>query len=169
MEISNTRIVPAPPHAVWNALSDPAMLKDCLPGCESIEKAGEGEWQVVMVARVGPVSARFNGRMTMSDVVVPTSYTLTYVARAQVGGKLAQIGSRLIDGVAARMTDDFFGRFVERLRPAAPAGAGTQAAAAPGGTGVATAGGSPWIRYAAIAVIVIVSVILYLLYLRGRA
>ncbi len=196
MEMSNTRIVPAPPQAVWDALNDPTVLKDCLPGCESIEMGSEGEWQVVLAARIGPVSARFNGRMTMSDVVAPTSYTLrfdgqggaagfargdarvslapsgeretalTYVAKAQVGGKLAQIGSRLVDGVAAKMTDDFFGRFVERLRPAPPGEAGVPGAAAPAGTGIAAAGASPWIRYAAIAAIVIVLIVLYL---RGRA
>jgi carbon monoxide dehydrogenase subunit G len=196
MEMSNTRIVPAPPQAVWDALNDPAVLKDCLPGCESIEMGSEGEWQVVLAARIGPVSARFNGRMTMSDVVAPTSYTLrfdgqggaagfargharvslaasgesetalTYVAEAQVGGKLAQIGSRLVDGVAARMTDDFFGRLVERLGPATRGEAGAPGAAAPAGTGVATVGASPWIRYAAIAAIVIVLIVLYL---RGRA
>ena len=91
---------------------------------------------------------------------------MTYVAKAQVGGKLAQIGSRLVDGVAARMADDFFGRLVERLRPAAPGEAGAPGAAAPAGTGIATAGASPWIRYAAIAAIVIVLIVLYL---RGRA
>ena len=119
MELSNTRIVPAPPAAVWSALNDPAVLKECLPGCELFERTGDGAFQVVMAARVGPVSARFNGRMTMSNIDPPKAYTLhfegqggaagfargearvslapegvqqtamTYVAKAQVGGKLA--------------------------------------------------------------------------------
>jgi carbon monoxide dehydrogenase subunit G len=187
MELSNTRIVPASPQVVWNALNDPAVLKDCLPGCESFERGADGAYTVVMAARVGPVSARFTGRMTMSDIDAPRSYTLhfegqggaagfargqahvalapegeqhtsmTYTAKAQVGGKLAQIGSRLVDGAAAKMTDDFFARFVERVAPAAPA-----EAAAPQAAPLAPPGGSPWIRYAAIAVIVIVLIVLYL-------
>lgn len=192
MEISNTRIVPASPAVVWDALNDPEVLKDCLPGCESIENLGEGGWRVVMAARVGPVAARFTGKMAMSEIVAPTSYTLTfdgqggaagfakgearvslapsgagetaltYAAKAQVGGKLAQIGSRLVDGVAAKMTDDFFARFVQRLGPAAPA-------AVPGAgeaSGVTPAGGIRWVRYAAIVAIVVVLIVLYL---RARA
>jgi len=189
MELSNTRIVPASPQVVWNALNDRALLKDCLPGCETFERGADGAYTVVMAARVGPVSARFTGRMTMSDIDAPRSYTLhfegqggaagfargqahvaltpegeqhtsmTYTAKAQVGGKLAQIGSRLVDGAAAKMTDDFFARFVARVAPPAPAEA---AAPAPEAAPLAPPGGSPWIRYAAIAVIVIVLIVLYL-------
>ena len=189
MELSNTRIVPAPPDTVWNALNDPAVLKDCLPGCESFERGADGAYAVVMAARVGPVSARFTGRMTMSDVDPPRSYTLrfegqggaagfargearvalaleggqqtsmTYTAKAQVGGKLAQIGSRLVDGAAAKMTDDFFARFVARVAPSAPAVAAPEAA--PEGA-LVPPGGSRWIRYSAIIVILIVLVVLYL-------
>src|SRR5690349_12065948 len=85
--------------------------------------------------------------------------SMTYTAKAQVGGKLAQIGSRLVDGAAAKMTDDFFARFVARVAPPAPAEA---AAPAPEAAPLAPPGGSPWIRYAAIAVIVIVLIVLYL-------
>jgi carbon monoxide dehydrogenase subunit G len=150
MELSNTRIVPIPRAAVWAALNDPAVLKDCLPGCELIEPAGEHAWRVVMAARVGPVSARFSGRMTMTDIEEPEAYTLqfdgqggaagfargearvtlkpqdgehtamSYVAKAQVGGKLAQIGSRLVDGAAAKLADDFFARCVTRASDKAP-------------------------------------------------
>ncbi|HEV2220424.1 MAG TPA: carbon monoxide dehydrogenase subunit G [Casimicrobiaceae bacterium] len=192
MDISSTRIVPAPPAVVWDALNDPDVLKDCLPGCESIEKLGEHEWKVTMAARVGPVAARFTGRMAMSEVVAPTSYTLsfdgqggaagfakgearvslapsgadetalTYVAKAQIGGKLAQIGSRLVDGVAAKMTDDFFTRFVRRLRPAAGAEVSVAEAGAGKAPGGGPAGGTPWIRYAAIAAIIVVLIVLYL-------
>jgi uncharacterized protein len=113
-------------------------------GCETIERVSDNEYKVTMTARVGPVSARFSGRIVMSDIVAPTSYTLSfegqggaagfakgqarvalaannpgtridYQATAQVGGKLAQIGSRLVDGAAAKVADDFFVRFVERL------------------------------------------------------
>jgi uncharacterized protein len=199
MELSNTRIVPAAPPVVWAALNDPAVLKTCLPGCESLERSGDNAYEVVMAARVGPVSARFNGRMTMSDIDPPTAYTLqfegqggaagfvrgearvtlapegeqhtsmTYRAKAQVGGKLAQIGSRLVDGAAAKLTDDFFARFVARLEPVQPGVAGTASSAAPltvtddaaTPPPLAPPGGSVWIRYAAIVAIIVVLIVLY--------
>ena len=202
MELSNTRIVPAPPAAVWEALNDPATLKACVPGCESFERTGDNAYALVMSARVGPVAARFSGRMTMSDVDPPNGYTLhfegqggaagfargearvtlapegerqtalTYSAKAQVGGKLAQVGSRLIDGVAAKMSDDFFARFAARFAPAdadVAAAASTPAATAPGADAGAPAeaaplappGGTQWIRYAAILAIVVVLIVLY--------
>lgn len=193
MELSNTRIAPAPPPAVWAALNDPAVLKDCLLGCESFERVGANAYEFVMAARVGPVSARFNGRMSMSDIDPPNAYTLhfegqggaagfargearvtlapegeqdtsmTYHAKAQIGGKLAQIGSRVVDGAAAKLTDDFFTRFVARLAPPDSSAARavstvtTEAASPP----LAPPGGSVWIRYAAIVAIVVVIVVLY--------
>jgi uncharacterized protein len=199
MELSNTRIVPAAPPVVWAALNDPTILKTCLPGCESLERSGDNAYEVVMAARVGPVSARFNGRMTMSDIDPPSAYTLkfegqggaagfvrgearvtlapegeqhtsmTYRAKAQVGGKLAQIGSRLVDGAAAKLTDDFFARFVARLEPVQPGVAGTASSAAPltvtddaaTPPPLAPPGGSVWIRYAAIVAIIVVLIVLY--------
>ena len=187
MELSNTRTVPLPRPVVWAALNDPAVLKDCLPGCESLEPDGEHAWRVVMAARVGPVSARFNGRMSMADIQEPETYTLqfdgqggaagfargdarvtlkplagdqtemSYVAKAQIGGKLAQIGSRLVDGAAAKMADDFFARFVTRA--AGPAA--STAAADDTATPIAPAGGSPWIRYVALVAIAVVLIVLY--------
>src|SRR5690242_13350430 len=193
MELSNTRIVPAPPAAVWGALNDPAVLKACIPGCESFERTGDNAYALVMSARIGPVAARFNGKMTMSDIDAPNGYTLrfegqggaagfargearvtlapegeqhtalTYAAKAQVGGKLAQIGSRLVDGAATKLADDFFARFTERLAPAAAGVAGTATTpagapvdvvpAAKGVTRLAPPGGAAWIRYAAIVAI----------------
>jgi carbon monoxide dehydrogenase subunit G len=192
MELSNTRIVPAPPAAVWDALNDPAILKECVPGCESFERTGDDAYKVVLSARVGPVAARFNGKMTMSDVDPPNGYTLhfegqggaagfargearvtlapegeqrtalTYAAKAQVGGKLAQVGSRLIDGVAAKMSDDFFARFAARFTPpetgaAAPGEVVAKTETAP----LAPPGGTQWIRYAAILAIIVVLIVLY--------
>ena len=148
MELSNTRIVPAPPDAVWAALNDPAVLKACVPGCESFERTGDDTYELVMSARIGPVSARFTGRMTMTDIDAPHAYTLnfegqggaagfargdarvtlapegeqqtalTYVAKAQVGGKLAQIGSRLVSSVANKLAAEFFKRFNATLTAA---------------------------------------------------
>jgi carbon monoxide dehydrogenase subunit G len=150
MEMTCTRVVNAPPDKVWTALNDPAVLKDAVPGCESFERVTDNEWRVVVAAKVGPVAARFNGRVTLADLAPPTAYTLkfegqggaagfangeakvslapsgaqatalTYTAKAQVGGKIAQLGSRLIDGAAAKMADEFFARFAERVAPAVP-------------------------------------------------
>ena len=191
MELSNTRTVPLPRPVVWAALNDPAVLKDCLPGCESLEPDGEHAWRVVMAARVGPVSARFNGRMSMADIQEPETYTLqfdgqggaagfargdarvtlkplpgdqtemSYVAKAQIGGKLAQIGSRLVDGAAAKMADDFFARFVTRAAGPATTMATPPSVTADDATLIAPAGGSPWVRYAAIVAIIVVLILLY--------
>lgn len=142
MEMNGTSDVPAAPDSVWRALNDPAVLKDCISGCESMEATGEHSYKMVVAAKVGPVAARFTGEMRLEDIDSGHSYTLhfkgtggaagfasgegrvtlvptgrdstklEYVAKAQVGGKLAQIGSRLIDGVAHKMAEDFFERFV---------------------------------------------------------
>jgi carbon monoxide dehydrogenase subunit G len=154
MELSSSRTVPASVAATWAALNDPETLKACIPGCESIERVSDTEFKVAMTARVGPVAAKFTGRIVLADLVPPTSYRMSfegqggaagfargearvvlapdgegtrieYSASAQVGGKLAQIGSRLVDGAAAKVAEDFFGRFAERV------GGGRRDAAAP--------------------------------------
>ena len=150
MELTNSRTVPASIETTWAALNDPETLKACIPGCESIERTGDNELKAAVTARVGPVSARFTGLLRLSDIVPSKSYTIhfegqggaagfasgearvalsaqdsgtriDYTAKAQVGGKLAQVGSRLIDGAAAKLADDFFARFAERLTPQAAA------------------------------------------------
>jgi carbon monoxide dehydrogenase subunit G len=144
MEMSGEQLVPAPQQEVWRALNDPNVLKECVPGCESIEPAGENAYQVLMVARVGPVSAKFRGKLTLSDIDPPRSYALafegqggpagfakgsaavrlapvneqtrlSYDVKANVGGKLAQIGSRLVDAAARKVADDFFRAFNDRM------------------------------------------------------
>ena len=144
MEMSGEQSVPAPQREVWAALNDPGVLKECVPGCESIEPLGENVYQVLMVARVGPVSAKFKGKLTLSDINPPNSYALafegqggpagfakgganvrlksensstrlSYDVKASVGGKLAQIGSRLVDAAAKKVADDFFRAFNERM------------------------------------------------------
>jgi uncharacterized protein len=140
MEMSGEQLVPAAQQHVWNALNDPQVLKQCVPGCESIDPLGDNSYQVLMVARVGPVSAKFKGKLTLSDIRPPTSYALAfegqggpagfakgsanvrlsaadahtrlaYDVKASVGGKLAQIGSRLVDAAAKKVADDFFRAF----------------------------------------------------------
>lgn len=144
MEMSNTQLVPASQEETWQALNHPDILKTCIPGCETIEKISDNEFTLAMTTKVGPVSAKFKGKMRLEDVKPPESYTivfegqggaagfakggakvkltpedggtrLSYTVNAQVGGKLAQIGSRLIDGAARKMADDFFGAFVVEL------------------------------------------------------
>ena len=158
MEMKGSRVVPADVATTWRALNDPEVLRECIPGCESIDRVSDTEYRVLMTARVGPVSAKFSGRLTLADIAAPRSYTLKfegqggaagfangsakvelspveggtridYAVNAQVGGKLAQIGSRLIDGAAAKVADDFFARFVARAGGSPPAAA--EAAAAP--------------------------------------
>src|SRR5258707_13577127 len=78
MEMSSSRVVPASVDATWRALNDPEVLKACIAGCESIERTADNEYSVAMTARVGPVSAKFSGRIVLSDIVAPTSYTITF-------------------------------------------------------------------------------------------
>jgi carbon monoxide dehydrogenase subunit G len=193
MEMNGSRTVPSDIETTWRALNDPEVLKACIAGCESIERVSDHEYKVVMTARVGPVSARFSGRIVLSDIVPPTSYTLSfegqggaagfakgqarvalaannpgtridYQATAQVGGKLAQIGSRLVDGAAAKVADDFFARFVERLggsqQEAVPAGAA--GAPAPTDGQIRAAMRTMSVRLALAAVIIAVMVIYWL-------
>lgn len=149
MEITGTQAIPAPRDAVWNALNNPDVLKACLPGCESVERTSPNEFRVLVAAAIGPLRARFNGVLRMTESLPPQSCVmvfegqggavgfgkgssevtlretpagteLTYSAKAQVGGKLAQVGSRLIDSVARKMSDDFFKAFHQQLCPEAP-------------------------------------------------
>jgi carbon monoxide dehydrogenase subunit G len=165
MEITGTQTIDAPPLQVWNALNDPDVLKRCLPGCESVERTSPDEFRILIVAAIGPLRARFTGTLRMTEAHVPSSCVmvfegqggpagfgkgsasvrlneagtgteLAYSATAQIGGKLAQVGSRLIDSVARKMSDDFFTAFREQFAPApeaplaapvAPERQGTQA------------------------------------------
>jgi len=197
MELTSTRVVDAPPEKVWAALNDPAVLKDAVPGCETLERISDNEWRAVVAARVGPVSARFNGRMLLADLDPPNGYTLkfegqggaagfangearvslapaeagktalTYTAKAQVGGKLAQIGSRLIDGAAAKMADDFFARFATLLAPPVPVAAAPADGEAAGTSLPQRPGeGKPMIRY--IAILAIAALLAWLAWKGGR-
>jgi carbon monoxide dehydrogenase subunit G len=180
MEMTGEQLIPVPQQKVWDALNDPEVLKACIPGCETIERVSDTEFKVALTAAVGPVKAKFNGKLQLADVKPPNSYTLSfegsggaagfgkggaavalspdgagtklaYTAKATVGGKLAQVGSRLIDGVAAKMANDFFSRFNQHLAPApAAAPAGELAAAAP-----AAGANRTWIIVAVIVVILI--------------
>jgi len=149
MEMTGEQLIPLPQADVWNGLNDPEVLKASIPGCESIERAGENEFKIALTAAVGPVKAKFKGKLVLSDIKAPDSYSLTfegsggaagfakgsaqvslateasgtrltYSTKANIGGKLAQVGSRLIDGVAAKTAEDFFVNFKSQLSPQAP-------------------------------------------------
>jgi carbon monoxide dehydrogenase subunit G len=155
MDMTGERRIPAPREQVWNALNDPDILKACIPGCDKLERSAENEFTASAGVKIGPISARFAGRVQLSDIDPPTSYTisgegqggvagfakggaavkladvdagatlLTYDVKARVGGKIAQLGARLIDASAKQMADQFFDRFTARV------GADAAALAAP--------------------------------------
>ncbi len=145
MDMMGEVTIPAPRVKVWAALNDPDFLKSSIPGCESMERDGDTSFIAKVVAKIGPVKASFTGKVTLSDIDPPHGYTLSgegqggaagfakgsakvklteqdpettllaYTVSAQVGGKLAQIGSRLVDGAAKKIADDFFVRFAAGL------------------------------------------------------
>ncbi|MEC5408823.1 carbon monoxide dehydrogenase subunit G [Paraburkholderia sp. MPAMCS5] len=153
MELTETHTLPVSQQRTWDALNDTEVLRACIPGCESIDPDGENAYLVALSAAVGPVKARFKGRMQLTDIDAPNAYNivfegqggaagfakgnarvvleadgdeatkLSYTASAQVGGKLAQIGSRLVDGAARKIAGEFFKRFGAQV-----AGAGGGAA-----------------------------------------
>ena len=165
MRFEGDALIPAAPEAVWKGLNDPEVLRRSIPGCQAMEQTGEREFTATVVARVGPVSATFKGKVELDDLNPPLSYTLrgrgqggpagfakgaaritlapegdgtrlTYVADADIGGKLASVGGRLIQGVAKKTADDFFAGFSRVLTggeeaAAAPAGGATAPATAP--------------------------------------
>lgn len=147
MEITGEYQIAAGRELVWRALNDPEMLQKCIPGCESLEQVSETEFNAKVTAAVGPVRAKFNTRLSLEDLNPPESYRLvgeskaaagfgsgsavvnltetaggtllTYEADFKVGGKLAQVGSRLVVGATRKTADDFFGAFSRELDPGA--------------------------------------------------
>lgn len=159
MKMTGEHRIEAPRETVWAALNDPEILKQAIPGCEEIEKTSDTEMTAKVKAKVGPVSAKFSGVVTLSDLDPPRAYTISgegkggaagfakggakvrleedgaatvlhYEVEALVGGKLAQIGSRLIDSTAKKMANDFFTRLADVV--AAPTAAETPASESPG-------------------------------------
>ncbi|MGO1117361.1 SRPBCC family protein [Rhodovibrionaceae bacterium A322] len=143
MEMTGQYLIDAPRDKVWEALNDPEVLKAAIPGCESLEKTEDNAFSAKVKAKVGPISAKFSGSVTLSDINAPESYTisgsgkgaaggasggakvkleeegnstrLSYEVEAKVNGKMAQLGGRLIDSAAKKMAGDFFGAFAEQL------------------------------------------------------
>lgn len=144
MDISGEYTIPASREVVWRALNDPETLQACIPGCEELIKVSDTEFAAKVTSKIGPVSARFSGTVKLSDLDPPHSYTiagegqggaagfakgsahvvlepqgdgtlLRYTAQATVGGKLAAVGSRLVQSAAKKTADDFFSAFADRL------------------------------------------------------
>jgi carbon monoxide dehydrogenase subunit G len=157
MELNGERTISASVSDTWAALNDPETLKACVAGCESLERTADDAYTALVAVRVGPVSARFKGNLRLTDVQPPVAYRmhfdgqggvagfgkgsadvrlqaegveatrLAYAARAQVGGKLAQVGSRLVDAAAAKIAEDFFKRFEAELQSRRPVVAAPEA------------------------------------------
>lgn len=160
MEFKGQYLVPAPTASVWAALNDPEILKACIPGCESLVKTDETHFAATATLKIGPVKATFKANIVQEQAEPPrrcvlkgegqggvagfargeaeviltpegAGTSLTYVAKATIGGKLAQIGQRLIDGAARQIADDFFSRFAAAVAPAAPSDDSVKAETAP--------------------------------------
>ncbi|MFZ6764444.1 CoxG family protein [Pseudoroseomonas sp. WGS1072] len=157
MEMTGERRIEAPRQTVWEGLNDPEVLRASIPGCESVERTGEDSFQARVSIKIGPMAARFTGKVQLSNINPPESYTisgegnggamgfakggadvslkeeapavtlLSYAVKAQVGGKMAQLGARLIDSTAKQMADQFFTRFAAQMN--APQGAEARAEA----------------------------------------
>jgi uncharacterized protein len=187
MQMNGSRQLSAPREVVWQKLNDIEVLKRCIPGCQSLEEAGDNNLKAVVALKIGPMNARFNGDVTLSELDPPNSYRisgsgkggpagaatgganvrlepnedgtlLTYDVDARISGKIAQLGSRLIDSTAASLTEKFFDNFAKEVEPEASAEpereAATAAAGAPGKAGAASAS-LPWIIGGAVAAILI--------------
>jgi len=150
MDMQSSRQLAVTQQQAWDALNDPAVLKLCIPGCDRIEATAEHQYAIGVALKIGPVSAKFTGKIALSEIQAPDSYTLTfdgqgggagfgkgsarvqlaaneggcelaYTVHAQVGGKIAQLGQRLVDGAAKSMAEDFFKRFDEEMQRRFPA------------------------------------------------
>ena len=201
MEMSGEYKINAPRQKVWDALNDPEILKQSIPGCEEIDQKSETEMSAKVTAKVGPVKAKFAGEVELSDLNPPNSYRISgegkggaagfakgganvsleddgdgtllkYEVDAQVGGKLAQLGARLIDGTAKKMASQFFENFAAAVEgdgagdeapaaedaapaPAAPAAAAAPAPAASETTAMAQVGIGTWVVGAIVAAIIL--------------
>ena len=204
MEMQASRTLAVSQQQAWEALNDPEVLKLCIPGCDKVEPTGENQYSVAMALKIGPVSAKFAGKITLSDIVPPESYNIAfdgsggvagfgkgnaqvklvplpadaagqascelhYTVHASVGGKIAQLGQRLIDGAAKTMAEDFFKRFDDEMqrrfpRAEAPpenatssADAITQPGTVEGGSATQGGGIPAWVWGVGVAALVLVA------------
>ena len=149
MDMQGQRVLRVTQAQAWSALNDPDVLKSCIAGCDKFELTDNNNYNIVVAIKIGPVSAKFNGKVSLSDIQPPNSYALNfdaqggvagfgkgeakvslephpegcelhYTVHSSVGGKLAQLGQRLIDGVAKSLAEDFFKKFEEALQAQYP-------------------------------------------------
>ena len=204
MEMQASRTLAVSQQQAWEALNDPEVLKLCIPGCDKVEPTAENQYLVAMALKIGPVSAKFAGKITLSDIVPPESYNIAfegsggvagfgkgnaqvklvplpadaagqascelhYTVHASVGGKIAQLGQRLIDGAAKSMAEDFFKRFDDEMQrrfpraeappadTAATADAITQPSTVQGGSATQGGGIPAWMWGAGVAALVLLA------------
>jgi len=161
MQLTNQQTLPVSQAQAWEALNDTSLLQQAIPGCEGLTPTGENQYEVLITAAIGPVKAKFKGKLQLENLQPPTSYTLRfegqggaaghgkghaeirleatgpnetvlhYTAHATVGGKIAQIGSRLVDMAAQKMATDFFQTFNAKLQARYPAVVAAPPAPAP--------------------------------------
>ena len=179
MQMNETQRVPAPQAKVWAGLNDPAILKQCIPGCQSLEMTSPTDMTATVVVKVGPVKANFTGKVTLSDLNPPNGYRISgegsggvagfakggatvtleadgpeatnlhYVVDAQIGGKLAQLGARLIDATAKKLAGEFFENFAAALTTPGAEAAAPAPEAAPAPTVAAPQPQGLWARFLA--------------------
>jgi carbon monoxide dehydrogenase subunit G len=183
MDLSGEYRIPATREAVFKALNDPEILKQCIPGCESLEKLSDTEMTARVALKIGPMTAKFTGKVNLTDLDPPNGYkisgegqggvagfgkgsatvsltadggdtVLRYTADTQVGGKMAQLGARLIGATAKKLADDFFGKFAGLVQPTAAASSVGAAAAAPAPTASGGTRVSPMVWIPALIVVV---------------
>ncbi|MCG8503384.1 MAG: carbon monoxide dehydrogenase subunit G [Sphingomonadales bacterium] len=185
MKLDGEEVIAAPRERVWEALNDPEVLKACITGCESLEKTSDTSFEATVMAKVGPVRARFNGAVTLSELDPPNGYRITgegkggaagfakggaritlseadggatrlaYEVDAQVGGKLAQIGSRLVDAAAKKYAGEFFEQFNAQV--------GAPSEAAPAEAAEAPSKGVPTAIWAGTLIVAVGALLYYLL------
>ena len=173
MDMSGERRIQAPRQRVWDALNDPEMLKASIPGCESVTRTAEDAFEAKVAIKIGPMAAKFGGKVKLENINAPVSYTISgegnggamgfakggadvaleelgadetllkYTVKAQVGGKMAQLGARLIDSTAKQMSDQFFDRFAAAVAPPPPVEAPVAAEAGAAAPSVAPPAAAP--------------------------
>ncbi len=172
MEMQGSRSLSITQQQAWDSLNDPEVLKACIPGCDKIESTGPDKYAIGMTVKIGPVSAKFAGNIQLADIDAPNSYTLNfdgqggaagfgkgsskvqlvptaagcdlnYTVNASVGGKIAQLGQRLIDAASKSMADDFFKRFDAHVQTQFPAVAPTENVAGSSGETASTTVSTP--------------------------
>ena len=185
MQINGETIIAASPEAVWRALNDPDVLRQCIPGCESLDKVSDTEFKATVSTKIGPMQTRFNGAVTLTDLNPPHGYTISgsgsggvagsakggakvrlepvpegtklhWDVDAQVSGKLAQLGSRLIEGVAKMLSGQFFEKFATVV--GTPLATDSAAAATAATVQASTSSGTNWMLIAGIGIGVLIAI-----------